>query len=153
MRNKLYRFKHFILLLTLPLITTSLFSCGGSTIGLSIKCDDDCNSNNAVVIRIYQLKNGEKFLRESRESLLKSAEEVLGDDIVNNSKVEKTMIPGELYSFSDFRLDVGTRYIGIYADFYTPAKDQWRKLIDTSNDLKDMVIIIGKNSLSISMDD
>ncbi len=127
-----------------------LSSCGNPTINVLIKCTDDCNGNNAVQMKLYQLRSSEKFNLSSRESLLRNAKETLGEDFIPNTKVEKIMIPGETFSLGEVELTDETKFIGVVGDFFMPAKDSWSLLIDVLESKDDIKIIIGKNFLSVT---
>lgn len=124
--------------------------CGSSpqTINISLNCDDDCNNTNAVVVRIYQLRNAEKFKSTSFESLMQNAEEVLGDDIIPNSKYEKTLIPGESILLKELQIKQDATYLGVIGDFNSPAKDGWQQLIPLNEDIENLKISVHENSLS-----
>ena len=71
----------------------SFTGCGSSinTAKFDLICDGDCNGNNAIVIRIYQLNNADKFSHASFESLLRNPEATLASDLIPNSKFETTL--------------------------------------------------------------
>ena len=128
----------------------NLTSCGSNSINILMKSTEDSNEMNAVQIKIYQLRSSEKFKLANRESLLRNASETLGEDLIPNSKVEKIMIPGESYNIANIDVTDETKYIGIVGDFFSPAKDKWLQLIDISEGYDDIIVIIGKNFLSVT---
>jgi type VI secretion system VasD/TssJ family lipoprotein len=123
--------------------------CGGAEkISVSFHCDNDCNESNAVVVKIYQLKNADKFTHASFESLLRSPDETLGDDLIAGAKYEKLMTPDESFKLSDYEIKKDAAYIGVVGDFHTPAKDGWFQVIPVK-DIDDLSIKIHSNSLTV----
>jgi type VI secretion system VasD/TssJ family lipoprotein len=126
--------------------------CGGAqTISIDMNCDKNCNGNNAIVVKIYQLKNADKFRNASFESLISNPEEILGDDLIPNSKYEKTLIPDETFQVSEYEIKPEAAYLGIVGDFYSPAKDSWQQVI-LASDIDNLKIMIHENSLSVIQD-
>ena len=139
------KFNSVILLLLLLVYA----GCGGpQMINVSMHCDGDCNESNAVVVKIYQLKNADKFSHASFESLLRSPDETLGDDLIAGAKYEKLMAPDESFKLTDYEIKKDAAYIGVVADFHTPAKDGWFEVIPVK-DIDDLSIKIHSNSLSV----
>ena len=136
--------------LLIMLLLIGLSGCGNPTLNILLKSTEDSNEMNAVQMKIVQLRSAEKFKLASRESLLRNADETLGEDLIPNSKVEKIMIPGETFSLENVELTEETKFIGIFGDFFSPATDGWSQLIDVSDGKDDIKIIIGKNFLSVS---
>lgn len=138
------------LLLLLPLILLFTSGCGGGneTVNISMRCDTDCNESNAVVIKIYQLKNAEKFSHASFESLVRNPDETLADDLIAGSKFEKLLTPDEKFDLSKYEINKDAAYLGIVGDFHTPAKDGWSQVIPVK-DIDDFSITIHSNSLSV----
>src|SRR5690606_27152575 len=137
----------------LLIIVSFIFSgCGGvQTISLDMVCDDDCNGNNAIVIKIYQLKNADKFRNAGFESLISNTEVVLGDDLIPNSKYEKTLIPDESFEIPEYEIKPEAAYLGIVGDYYSPAKDSWQQVIPAS-DISSVKITVHENSISVVKD-
>ena len=141
--------KSFIILLILSGLII-LDSCGGArTVGIEVISDNDTNNGNAVVVSIYQLLNADKFRYASFESLIKKPEETLGGDIIPNSMYERTMIPGEKFKLDKYEIKPEATYLGVIADFHSPAKDGWQQLIELNSDIDDLQISIHENSISI----
>ncbi|RPI71300.1 MAG: type VI secretion system lipoprotein TssJ [Ignavibacteriales bacterium] len=140
-------------ILSLLFIVSFIFSsCGGvQTISLDMICDDDCNGNNAIVVKIYQLKNADKFRNASFESLISNTEVVLGDDLIPNSKYEKTLIPDESFEIPEYEIKPEAAYLGIVGDFYSPAKDSWQQVVPAS-DVSSIKITVHENSISVVKD-
>ncbi len=140
-----------LLLLTLFFISIILAGCGGGlqAINVNLKTDSDCNDNNAIVIKIYQLKNSDKFTHASFESLLRDPEGTLTDDLIPNSKSEVTMVPSEIHEIKDLKIIQGAQFIGIIGNFHSPAQDGWRQIIPVSSDIKNLKVSIHQNYLSV----
>ncbi len=128
--------------------------CGSSvqTINVDLTCDDNCNDNNAIVVKIYQLKNADKFRNASFESLISNPIEILGDDLIPDSKYEKTLIPGESFHIDEFGIKPEAAYIGIIGDFHAPAKDSWFQVVSV-NEIDKLNIMVHENSISITKED
>lgn len=143
-----------ILILTVLFFTLQLTGCGGGpqTINLNLHCNENCNNDNAVVIKIYQLKNAEKFRHASFESLMRNPEELLGDDIIPNTKVEKLLVPNETHVFNNIELKNEASFVGILGDFHSPAADGWKQIIPINQELKNIKLTILENSLSVVID-
>ncbi|HVO72406.1 MAG TPA: type VI secretion system lipoprotein TssJ [Ignavibacteriaceae bacterium] len=135
----------------LPILFSALFiSCGSSvqTLDILLHCDDDCNENNAVVIKIFQLKNSDKFEHASFESLIRDPDGALGEDLIPGSKYEKTMIPGEDFQLDKVELKTDAAFLGIIGDFNSPAKNGWMDVVPVNSDVDNVKILIHKNFLS-----
>ena len=137
-----------ILFLTSSLIITG---CSGvQTISVDMNCDVNCNENNAIVVKIYQLKNADKFRNATFESLIFKPEEILGDDLIP-SKYEKALIPGESFQIEEYEINTDAVYLGIVGDFHSPAKDSWFQVV-TANDIDNLNITVHENSISVIKD-
>ena len=146
--------KRQLQILFLSIYIIIINSCGGSiqTISVDIKCDDNCNKTNAIVVKIYQLKNADKFRNATFESLLSTPEEILKDDLIPDSGYEKTLIPGESFKISEYEIKPDAGYLGIVGDFYAPAKDSWFQVIAV-HDIDKLNIMVHENSISITKED
>jgi type VI secretion system VasD/TssJ family lipoprotein len=82
--------------------------------------------------------------------MMKRPEEILGSDLVPGSKYERTMLPGESFQLIDHELKSDATYLGIIADFHSPAKDGWQQVIPVDSDLKQVRISVHENSVSFS---
>jgi len=140
-----------ILIISLLFFSLYITGCGGGpqTINLNLHCNENCNNDNAVVIRIYQLKNAEKFRHASFESLMRNPEELLGDDIIPNTKIEKLLVPEETHEFSNVELKSDASFVAILGDFHSPSADGWKQVISVNPDLKNIKVTILENSLSV----
>lgn len=129
-----------------------LSGCGGAqTISIDMTCNENCNGKNAIVVKIYQLKNADRFRNASFESLISKAEEILGDDLIPGSKYEKTLIPDESFKIEEYEIKPEAGYLGIVGDFYSPAKDAWLQVVPAS-DIDNLTIMIHENSISVIQD-
>ena len=139
--EKLYR----TVIYCIPIL---LFGCGSGvqSLKVNLKCDGDCNGNNAIVIRIYQLKNADKFSHASFESLLRNPEATLSDDLIPDSKFEITLVPDQTFQIKDYTIKDGAKYIGVVGDFHSPAKDGW---LHVNSDIDGMMILVHQNYLSV----
>lgn len=140
---------------TLTIFSYSIFiflltGCGNQTVNILMQSTSDSNEMNAVQIKIYQLKSSEKFLLANRESLLRAPEETLGEDLIPNTKVQKIMIPGEIYNLENIEVSEETKLIGIVGDFFSPAQDSWSQLVDITEKQDNIKVIIGKNFLTVT---
>ncbi|MCW8806070.1 MAG: type VI secretion system lipoprotein TssJ [Ignavibacteriaceae bacterium] len=147
--NMLKSFIIFMIFISLILLA----GCGGAkTMSVEVISDNDANNGNAVVVKIYQLISGDKFRYASFESLLKNPDETLGSDVIPGSKYEKTMVPGENFKLNELELKSGAAYLGIIADFHSPANDDWKQLIDLNSGIDELKILVHENSLSVEGD-
>ncbi|MDO8549081.1 MAG: type VI secretion system lipoprotein TssJ [Ignavibacteria bacterium] len=145
--------KHSLLILFLYSLIL-IPGCGSSvqTISVDLTCDENCNENNAIVVKIYQLKNADKFRNASFESLIYNPEEILGDDLIPDTKYEKTLIPGESFPINEYEIKPEAGYIGIVGDFHSPAKDSWYQVVPVY-DIDKLNIIVHENSISFNKED
>jgi len=134
----------------IPLLLFYISGCGGGpeTINVSLHCDADCNESNAVVIKIYQLRNADKFSHASFESLQRNPDATLGDDLLAGAKYEKLMAPDETFKISEYEIKKDAAYIGVVGDFHTPSTDGWLQIIPVKG-IGDVSIKIHSNSLSV----
>ena len=140
------------------IIYCSLFiiisGCGGGvqSLKVNLKCDADCNDNNAIVIRMYQLKNADKFSHASFESLLRNPEATISDDLIPDSKFEVTLVPDQIFQIKDYTIKDDAKYIGIVGDFHSPAKDGWLQIIPVNQDINSLRVLVHQNYLSVEKD-
>lgn len=150
MLNKTF---HYIIF---TVIIIFIYGCGGSKetvppLMVSLSCDENCNESNAIVIRMYQLRNSDRFESKSFESLVRDPEAELEDDIVPETKFEKTMTPGEKIQIDKLQLKEGAIYLGVIGDFHSPAKDGWKTLIPLNAEMQNINIFIHNNFLSFNI--
>ncbi len=154
----------------LVLVGASVFlnGCGGAkALKIGVVCEGDCNNNNPVVTWIYQLKDTEKFMSESRESLIQDGQTVLSDDIPEGEPPIRTQLaPGDtlVKIFKGGRnnregvveLKKETKFIGVVADFFSPDPDKWRAVFPVKTNLgkkiklnvhfkKNMILLVPSN--------
>ena len=135
------------------LLLLIIWGCGGAQIvNFNLTCDNDCNGNNAIVVRIYQLKNSDKFTHASFESLVRNPESTLADDLIPDSKFEITLVPTQTFKLKDYKIRDGAKYIGIIGDFHSPATDEWLQVIPVNSDINAVKILVHKNYLSVEKD-
>jgi type VI secretion system VasD/TssJ family lipoprotein len=135
------------------LILFFLTGCGGSdTLQLDLQCSENCNNNNVIVVRLYQLKNAERFKFASHESLIRRPEETLGEDLIPNSKFEKIIGPNETFSVKELEVISGASYLGIIGDFHSPAKDGWQQVVPINSGIDKVKVTITENSLLVETD-
>ena len=145
-----------LLLISFLIITSILLSsCGGGNemIQIHLKCDENTNSGNAVVITVYQLTNADKFRFSSFESLTKNPEATLGSDLVLNAKFERTMVPGESFDLDELEIKKETAFLGIIADFHSPLADGWQQLVPLNDSFDRLIISVHENSISSQIED
>lgn len=132
-----------------------LIGCGGGpqTINVNLLCNENCNNNNAVVVKIYQLKNAEKFRHANFESLVRNPDELLADDLIPNTKIEKLLVPNESHDFNELEIKNDAAFLAVIGDFHSPSLDGWKQLIPIDSDLKNIKVKISENSLSVEIDD
>ena len=118
----MFSFQKFLPIIIVAFLSFAFTGCGNPTVNVLMKCTDDSNGSNAVRMKLYQLRSSEKFELSSRESLLRSTQETLGEDLIPNTKVEKIMIPGETFNIEDIELTDETKFIGVVGDFFLPVR-------------------------------
>lgn len=145
-----------ILLKFLSVIILVLFwGCGSGKemIQVQFECDPNANNGNAVVVTIYQLTNADKFHFSSFESLTKNPDATLGADLIANSTFERTMVPGEIFKLNELEIKKEATFLGIIADFHSPALDGWQQLVDVGKGIDELIISVHENSISVQVDD
>jgi type VI secretion system VasD/TssJ family lipoprotein len=134
------------------LILTSGCGSGTKSITIDVAAEQKANDGNAVVITIYQLLNGDKFRYASFESLIKNPDVTLGSDIIPNSKLERTMVPGDNIQIKEYEIKSNTVYLGIVADFHSPSKDGWQQLIPLESEFSELRVTVHESSISVAFD-
>ena len=147
--------KTIFTLILLAVFTFIFYGCGGGNefIQLQLKCDDNTNDGNAVVITVYQLTNADKFRYASFESLTKNPDATLGEDLIINSKFERTVVPGETFDLNELELKKEATFLGVVADFHSPLADGWQQLISLEKGLDKLIINVHENSISSEIED
>jgi type VI secretion system VasD/TssJ family lipoprotein len=145
--------KIFLFIMSISILFVT-HGCGGlQKISLDLNCDNDCNNSNAIVVRVFQLRNADKFKTTSFESLIRNPEEILKGDLIPDSKFEKMLAPGDSLQVNNIEIKEGTKFLGIVGDFNSPAKDNWLKVISLDSGIDNLKIIVHKNSLTCKTDD
>jgi len=132
-----------------------LFGCGSGKemIQIILECDENANGGNAVVVTLYQLTSADKFRLLNFEALIKTPEISLGSDLVINSKFERTMVPGETLDLNELEIKNGAVFLGVIADFHSPAPEDWKYLIPLNKDIDKLIISVHENSIAVQKAD
>ncbi|MFH1197524.1 MAG: type VI secretion system lipoprotein TssJ [bacterium] len=126
-----------------------LSACGADTVNITMKSSDDCNDKNAIVVKVFQLKSDEKIKRSTRDALLRNIETTLANDLIPNTKIEKTMVPGNYISLDDIEIKEEAAFIGFVADFHSPATDGWLLVFPLSSGEDDIKVLVERNYLAL----
>jgi type VI secretion system protein VasD len=105
-----------------------LTSCSLSTVHLDITAKKHLNRDAyyhalPVVVRVYTLKNSERFSDATFRELWHDDKKVLGDNLV--SRQEFTVVPGTTLRVS-LPKNASAQYLGAVALFRHPLHNQWR---------------------------
>ncbi len=144
-----------IILIVLSVFTLLMFTkCGSGKeyIQVSFKSYDNSNGGNAVVVTIYQLTNADKFRLASFESLTKNAVAALGADLIPNASYEKTMVPGESFNLDELEIKKEALFLGVMADFHSPAADGWQSVVDLKNGIDKLIVKVEENSINVQVE-
>ncbi|MDB5800641.1 MAG: rane protein [Rhodocyclales bacterium] len=81
--------------------------------------------SNAVVVKVYRLRNNATFLGAPYEVMLDPVREkaALGQDLLDVREV--VLVPGQKLEFKE-KLPVDTAFLAVAALFRTPSTDRWR---------------------------
>lgn len=81
--------------------------------------------SNAVVVKVYRLKNNATFLGAPYEALVDATREkaALGQDLLDVREV--MLVPGQRLEFKE-KLPADTGYLAIAVLFRTPSAERWR---------------------------
>lgn len=106
--------------------------------------------SNAVVVKVYRLRNNATFLGAPYEALLDGAREkaTLGQDLLDVR--ELTLVPGQKLEFKE-KLPADTGYLAVAALFRTPAAERWRYTfpVDAVN-VKGVIVGVHGCALTVS---
>ena len=119
MNNK----KRFFLLLSLSL--TALTACSTSTLKITVQADDTVNHSLPVLIRIYTLKNTQKFNEATFRELWHNDKSILGNSLVSQQSF--SIAPGATHIITLFKKS-NTRFIGVVGLFCHPYNRHWRAI-------------------------
>lgn len=140
-----------------------LIGCGSATrdVRVALVSTKSLNAIEAgsglpVMVRIYQLRDRDKFENASFKSLWKKDREFLGDDLV--SRKDLTLHPdSEILVDLAVEVKKGADYLGIMALFRNPEGNSWRKVL--SSDISGIPLrtpkvrlILDKNTVSLEPD-
>ena len=97
---------------------------------------DDSGAPLSVIVRLYQLKNRERFERADFRALWKNDEKVLEGDLLERKEV--TVYP-ETKTSVELQVDQkkGVQFLGVMALFRKPEGELWRQI--TSSDVSSWV--------------
>jgi type VI secretion system protein VasD len=106
--------------------------------------------SNAVVVKVYRLRNNETFLGAPYEALVDPAREkaALGQDLLDVREV--MLVPGQKLEFKE-KLPAETAFIAVAALFRTPSAERWRYSfpVDAAN-AKGVIIGVHGCALTVS---
>ena len=97
---------------------------------------DESGAPLSVIVRVYQLKNRERFERADFRALWKNDEKVLEGDLLERKEV--TVYP-ETKTSVELQVDQkkGVQFLGVMALFRKPEGELWRQI--TSSDVSSWV--------------
>ncbi len=135
------RLRAIIERLVLTLIVVLLIgevSCSSATkpVRLALISTKQLNVNDEgaplpVIVRVYQLRNKDKFEQGSFTALWKSDKELLESDLLERK--ELTLHPeSEVMLELEVETKKGAEYIGVLALFRKPDNDAWKKVMTTN---------------------
>lgn len=125
-----------------------LSSCSFSTVHLDITAKHQLNRDAyyralPVVVRVYTLKNSERFSDATFRELWRDDKKVLGDNLV--SRQEFTVVPGTTLHVS-LPQKSSAQYLGAVALFRHPIHNQWRVI--TPMPFWASTLVLSGNSIS-----
>lgn len=106
--------------------------------------------SNAVVLKVYRLRNNASFLGASYETLLDPVREkaALGQDLLDVREV--MLVPGQKLEFKE-KLPVETGFVAVAALFRSPAPERWRYTFPTDSvNAKGVIIGVHGCALTVS---
>lgn len=94
----------------------------------------------ALVVRIYQLKDTQRFEQAPFEAFLDEAreKEALGSDLIEVNEI--LMTPGQRHEVQQ-KLPGSASHLGVVALFRSPAASRWRFSFDSRKAIKDGITI------------
>jgi type VI secretion system protein VasD len=83
----------------------------------------------SVVVRLYQLKDGQEFSKLTFDTIAggRPETELLGAELLEKNEV--VLVPGNKHTSTD-KLREDTKYVGVVAFFRRPDQHYWRYLVD-----------------------
>lgn len=133
---------------------TLLAGCGATTDRVTLTTSPRLNTcegadPHPVVVRIYYLRNSDKFSRADFTALWEDDFGVLGDDRI--SVVERTLNPKQQLAVSLARKDAAKEAtaIGILANFCRAGEGCWRRTVAIDKDDVKLRVHLDEGCLSI----
>ncbi|MEC5386385.1 type VI secretion system lipoprotein TssJ [Uliginosibacterium sp. H3] len=106
--------------------------------------------SNAVVVKLYRLRNNASFLGTSYETLMDPAREkaTLGQDLLDVREV--MLVPGQKLEFKE-KLPADTAFLAVAALFRAPSTERWRYTfpVDAAN-AKGVIVGVHGCALTVS---
>jgi type VI secretion system protein VasD len=143
MYKKLSEVLKLTLVLTMLLISSITVGCGSSVKDVRVTLlptdrlnPDELGAPLSVIVRVYQLRNKERFERADFRALWKNDEKVLEGDLLERKEV--TVYPDTKTSV-ELQVDKkkGVQFLGVMALFRKPEGEMWRQV--TSSDVSTWV--------------
>ena len=132
---------------------TSVSHESRKTAALRIESADMLNTDAlgnplSVVVHLYYLKDANRFMRATFESLESATQgrEALGEDLIDSR--ELVAAPGARYESNEL-FPAGMRFFGIAAFFRTPDKNRWHYIFSAS-DVAKTGLAIGLHQCAMS---
>ncbi|PHV13184.1 type VI secretion system lipoprotein TssJ [Chitinimonas sp. BJB300] len=126
----------------------------GRKLQLVLSAGDSVNSDksgrgNALVLRVFKLRNQESFLALSREAFDSGgvAPAGLKEDLLGSK--EHILTPGQQYQAEEL-LPPGTRYVGLMMMFQSSQPARWRTVLQVSA-LDDKPLLVGVHRCSFTI--
>jgi type VI secretion system protein VasD len=117
--------------------------------GVGLNTDSQGRSN-AVVVKVYRLRNNASFLGSSYETLMDSGREKasLGQDLLDVREV--MLVPGQKLEFKE-KLPADTAFLAVAALFRSPTAERWRYTfpVDATN-TKGVIVGVHGCALTVS---
>lgn len=142
--------------LVLILLSSGLLltGCAAPKLMVNLKTGAELNQNEQgeslpVLVRIYLLRQAQKFTDADFNTLWKSDEATLGGDIVVREEV--TLFPDSNYVFEFERVKKsGAAYLAVVGIFRKPTEDCWRQLIETKTIKKRVALRLSGQCIEIA---
>lgn len=139
------------LLLLFVFVALTIMSSCSQKAALTFRTTKDLNNGgNSIVVRVYQLKSAESFQRASLDAFWTDDIQTLGSDLVTDP-IEVTLRPGEERTLKNIEISDDTSHLGVAANFFQPAGDQWRAIEPVRSGKKAQIVLaVGNNQLLVS---
>ncbi len=167
------KWNHFCKLLIISLSGLAIVSCSNVASVLNLDADlelnviakgdmnpDDSDTASPLVIRLYELKDKNKFEEIEFYDLYANDKKVLGKNLIDKHRLKRFVPDSKRKKM--FVLDKKTKYIGLFAEFSQYKKSDFRAVveIDPHFDRKIEVVLTGtslqvdfkKNSFLMDLD-